>query len=129
MIRLEQPVRDHEQGMQILAGLLTRPNIAVLENPDEIRIVGHRVVHGGQTLTETTVITAGVKEKIKALYPLAPLHNPGHIKGIEVIWIGRSSCPACLRTVYLPNQKIYRCLCRRHEWVGRDRFYCGRGRK
>lgn len=83
-VRSEQTVKDHEAGMQALAGLLTRPDIAVIQNPDEIVTVGHRVVHGGETLTETTVITSAVKEKIKALYPLAPLHNPGHIEGIEV---------------------------------------------
>lgn len=83
-IKLDQPVKDHEAGMQTLAGLLTRPDIAVISSPDDIVTVGHRVVHGGETLTATTVITEEVKSKIKALYPLAPLHNPGHIKGIEV---------------------------------------------
>ncbi|UOE49798.1 acetate kinase [Mucilaginibacter sp. SMC90] len=84
VVKLEQAIKDHEAGMQVLAGLLTRPDIAVIRDPGEIVTVGHRVVHGGETLTETTVVTAEVKEKIKALYPLAPLHNPGHIKGIEV---------------------------------------------
>ncbi|MEO3402858.1 acetate kinase [Mucilaginibacter sp. CAU 1740] len=83
-IKLDQPVKDHEAGMQTLAGLLTRPDIAVIGSPDDIVTVGHRVVHGGETLTATTLITDEVKSKIKALYPLAPLHNPGHIKGIEV---------------------------------------------
>lgn len=83
-IKLDQRVKDHEAGMQVLASLLIRPDIAVITSPGEIVTVGHRVVHGGETLTATTVITDEVKSKIKALYPLAPLHNPGHIKGIEV---------------------------------------------
>lgn len=83
-VKLEEAVKDHQAGMQAMAGMLTRPDIAVMRDPGEIVTVGHRVVHGGETLTETTVVTAEVKEKIKALYPLAPLHNPGHIKGIEV---------------------------------------------
>ena len=83
-VQLEQAVEDHEAGMQCLAGLLTRPGIAVIGGPGEITTVGHRVVHGGETLTEPVVITDEVKKKIIALYPLAPLHNPGHIKGIEV---------------------------------------------
>lgn len=82
--KLEQSVKDHEAGMQALAGLLTREDIAVIADPAQIGTVGHRVVHGGETLTKPTIITAEVKEKIRALYPLAPLHNPGHIKGIEV---------------------------------------------
>lgn len=84
VVKLEQLVKDHQDGMQILAALLTRPDIAVIKRPGDIGTVGHRVVHGGETLTAATVITVDVKEKIKALYPLAPLHNPGHIKGIEV---------------------------------------------
>lgn len=83
-IRLDQRVPDHAAGMQALTALLTRPDIAVIENPTDIVTVGHRVVHGGETLTATTVITPEAKEKIIALYTLAPLHNPGHIKGIEV---------------------------------------------
>ncbi|MFD2873738.1 acetate/propionate family kinase [Mucilaginibacter ximonensis] len=83
-LKLDQRVKDHETGMQLLAGLLTRKDIAVIADPAQIGTVGHRVVHGGETLTEPTIITADVKAKIKALYPLAPLHNPGHIKGIEV---------------------------------------------
>jgi acetate kinase len=84
VITLEQAVKDHHDGMQILAGLLTRPDIAVIEKPEDVTTVGHRVVHGGETFIDPTVITAEVKERIKALYSLAPLHNPGHIKGIDV---------------------------------------------
>lgn len=83
-IKLEQNVKDHEAGLQALAALLTRKDIAVITDPAQIGTVGHRVVHGGETLTKTTVINAEVKAKLRALYPLAPLHNPGHIKGIEV---------------------------------------------
>ncbi|MBD1386738.1 acetate kinase [Mucilaginibacter rigui] len=83
-IRLDEPVPDHAAGMTALTALLTRPDIAVIKNQGDIAIVGHRVVHGGETLTATTVITPEVKEKIIALYDLAPLHNPGHVKGIEV---------------------------------------------
>jgi acetate kinase len=84
VVVLEQPIQDHQIGMQLLGELLTRPDIAVISQPNEITMVGHRVVHGGETLTATTQITEEVKQKIKALYSLAPLHNPGHIKGIEV---------------------------------------------
>ncbi|MFD0765135.1 acetate/propionate family kinase [Mucilaginibacter lutimaris] len=83
-LKLEQSIKDHETGMQAMAGLLTREDIAMIDNAAQIGTIGHRVVHGGETLTKPTVITAEVKEKIMALYALAPLHNPGHIKGIEV---------------------------------------------
>lgn len=75
---------DHEAGMIEVGQLLTEPGIGVIQNPEEVEIVGHRVVHGGESFSKTTVITAEVKEEIKKLFPLAPLHNPGHFLGIEV---------------------------------------------
>lgn len=84
VLYIQQQVPDHEAGMQAVGELLIRDGIAVIRDSGQVGAVGHRVVHGGEKLTGTTVITPGVKDKIKALYPLAPLHNPGHIKGIEV---------------------------------------------
>lgn len=75
---------DHEAGMIEVGHLLTEPEIGVIQNPKEIDIVGHRVVHGGESFSATTIITPEVKEEIKKLFPLAPLHNPGHYLGIEV---------------------------------------------
>lgn len=75
---------DHEAGMFEVGHLLTEPGIGVIQNPEEIEVVGHRVVHGGESFSKTTIITSEVKEEIKKLFPLAPLHNPGHYLGIEV---------------------------------------------
>jgi acetate kinase len=46
--------------------------------------IGHRVVHGGERLQKTLLIDDEVIETIKALIPLAPLHNPANLEGIEV---------------------------------------------
>jgi len=46
--------------------------------------IGHRVVHGGETFTESVLINQKVLEGIKDCARFAPLHNPAHIKGIEV---------------------------------------------
>lgn len=75
---------DHEAGMLEVGQLLTEPGIGVIQNPEEIEIVGHRIVHGGESFSKTTIITPEVKQEIKKLFPLAPLHNPGHYLGIEV---------------------------------------------
>jgi acetate kinase len=48
-----------------------------------LRAVGHRVVHGGPDFTDPTIIDDKVLEEIKDLIPLAPLHNPGAVSGIE----------------------------------------------
>ncbi len=53
----------------------------MIQYPEEIEVVGHRVVHGGEIFSKTTIITNGVKEEIKKLFSLAPLHNPGHLHG------------------------------------------------
>ncbi len=77
-------IKDHATGLKEVAKLLIDPAIGVISNPDEIHAVGHRVVHGGETFSDTQIITDEVKEKIKHLFPLAPLHNPPNYLGIEV---------------------------------------------
>src|SRR5690606_9410764 len=79
---LELP--DHEAGLLEVTKLLTDKTIGVIQNPDEIDVVGHRVVHGGESFAATTIITDKVKEEIKKLFSLAPLHNPSNYLGIEV---------------------------------------------
>lgn len=77
-------IENHEAGLLEVASLLIEPTIAVISNPDQIDVVGHRVVHGGEQFAATAVITAAVKEEIRKLFPLAPLHNPANYMGIEV---------------------------------------------
>jgi len=77
-------ITDHAEGLKEVVALLTDKEIGVIRDPSEIHIVGHRVVHGGESFAATTVITKEVKEKIKKLFPLAPLHNPPNYLGIEV---------------------------------------------
>lgn len=79
-----QDIVDHAAGLQEVARLLTDETIGVINDPSEIAAVGHRVVHGGESFAETTIITPEVKEEIKKLFPLAPLHNPPNYLGIEV---------------------------------------------
>lgn len=77
-------IKDHATGLKEVAQLLIDPEIGVIKNADEIHAVGHRVVHGGESFSDTQIITEEVKEKIKSLFPLAPLHNPPNFLGIEV---------------------------------------------
>jgi acetate kinase len=56
-----------------------------IENSQEIDIVGHRVVHGGEIYRESTWITAEVKTAIANLAAFAPVHNPANLEGIEAI--------------------------------------------
>jgi len=77
-------LKNHAAGLKEAANLLTDPSIGVIQSPDDIHVIGHRVVHGGETFSDTMFVTQDVKDKIKTLFPLAPLHNPANHLGIEV---------------------------------------------
>ena len=53
-----------------------------LQGPEDIAAVGHRVVHGGGRFSDPALIDSQVKETIRDLFPLAPLHNPPNYEGI-----------------------------------------------
>lgn len=77
-------IPNHKIGLELLAKQLLDKKTGIIKSSDEINIVGHRVVHGGKYFSKTTEITEAVKEKIKSLSSLAPLHNPPNLEGIEV---------------------------------------------
>jgi acetate kinase len=77
-------IADHSAGLYEVAALLTDKEIGVIKDLEEVDAVGHRVVHGGESFAQTTIITNQVKEQIKKLFQLAPLHNPANYQGIEV---------------------------------------------
>jgi len=81
---LKVDIPNHEIGLQKIAGLLLDKNNGVIANVDEIDAVGHRVVHGGDSFSKTTLIDAEVKQIIKDNFSLAPLHNPHNLLGIEI---------------------------------------------
>ena len=78
------PIPNHTVGLERVAELLTDKKIGVIADPSEIKAVGHRLVHGGEAFTKTVLITDDVKAKVKELFPLAPLHNPANLTGVEV---------------------------------------------
>ncbi|RXJ45984.1 acetate/propionate family kinase [Gelidibacter gilvus] len=77
-------IESHKQGLKRVVELLLDPEIGVITHTNEIEVVGHRVVHGGNSFSDTTLITSEVKEKIQEYAALAPLHNPGNLEGILV---------------------------------------------
>lgn len=83
-LKLIKDIENHTQGLQNVVDLLLDSEKGVIKNTDEIEIVGHRVVHGGNSFSNTTLITDAVKQEIKDFCPLAPLHNPNNLEGIIV---------------------------------------------
>ena len=83
-LEITTPIKNHKTGLQLLANQLLDEKTGIIKSAEDIDIVGHRVVHGGKYFSDTTIITAAVKEKIEALASLAPLHNPANLEGIKV---------------------------------------------
>jgi acetate kinase len=70
----EQPIRNHQEAMLLMAGLITHG----------IDAIGHRVVQGGESFKAGIRINEAVKNAIQANNPLAPLHNPPNLVGIQI---------------------------------------------
>lgn len=76
---------DHVAAIKAILGILTDPVEGCIKSYDEIDAVGHRVVHGGEKFSKSVLLTPDVREKIRECYPIAPLHNPANMTGIEAI--------------------------------------------
>lgn len=79
---LHQPIPDHTTGIRLVLDALTDPKHGVIRSLDEVKAVGHRVAHGGEFFAESCLVTDDVKEKIRSLFQIAPLHNPANLEGI-----------------------------------------------
>uniref|UniRef100_UPI0025DEC551 acetate/propionate family kinase n=1 Tax=uncultured Thiocystis sp. TaxID=1202134 RepID=UPI0025DEC551 len=104
--RVDAPIRTHEEGIDriilALAGQISRERsgatdenldemIALLKDTEALAeaaglvAIGHRVVHGGEHFNRPTIVDDAVIAAIREVTPLAPLHNPAHLIGIEEI--------------------------------------------
>lgn len=83
--KLSKPVPDHTEGIKSVLALITDKERGVLASLDEIKAVGHRIVHGGEMFTKSCLIDEAVKEGIAKCSALAPLHNPAGLLGIQAI--------------------------------------------
>ena len=77
-------VPNHKVGLEFIAKLLVDPKDGIIKDKSEITAVGHRTVHGGEKFHSSSLITHDVLDAIKEMVPIAPLHNPANITGIEV---------------------------------------------
>ncbi|MEH7548420.1 MULTISPECIES: acetate kinase [Bacillaceae] len=74
-------IPDHDVAVKMLLDKLT--TLGIIKSLNEIEGIGHRVVHGGETFTDSALITDEVLVKIEELSELAPLHNPANVTGIK----------------------------------------------
>ncbi len=79
----EQEIPDHATALNLVVELITDARVGVIRDVSSIQGIGHRIVHGGEAFSAPTLVDQGVVEGIRAQIPLAPLHNPGGLAGIE----------------------------------------------
>lgn len=81
--KIEKPMKDHGDAIQMVIDALVDGEIGVIKSMDEIGAVGHRVVHGAEEFANSCLITEAVMKALEKCTPLAPLHNPPNIIGIN----------------------------------------------
>ncbi|WP_300381009.1 acetate kinase [Clostridium sp.] len=80
---IESEMPNHKMAIKHVLKALINEEHGVIKSMNEIYAVGHRVVHGGEKYSEAVLIDEEVLQSIKDCIPLAPLHNPPNIIGIE----------------------------------------------
>ena len=84
VIEIDAFISNHGEGLKQVLALLSEGEHALISKPEDVVAVGHRVVHGGEHFAGATLINDEVKQQIRKLFSLAPLHNPVNYKCIEV---------------------------------------------
>lgn len=81
--KVESKMESHADAIRMVLDALTDSEYGVISSMSEIGAVGHRVVHGSEYFADSCVIDGKVMEALKRCIPVAPLHNPPNITGIE----------------------------------------------
>jgi len=104
-------IKNHEEAVALMIKSLLDNDI--IGDITEIRALGHRVVHGGETYTEPVIIDVKVIDRLKELSTLAPLHNPANISCIQ----------ACMKTFNCPHVAIFDTAF--HSTIPKEKFLYG----
>ncbi len=72
----------HAEALKLVLDTLVDEKLGVIKSVDEIEAVGHRVLHGGDKLSGSVLVTEEAKAVIEECCDLGPLHNPANLKGI-----------------------------------------------
>jgi acetate kinase len=78
-------ILDHTTAIRKVVDMLVHSEHGVLGSIDEINAVGHRIVHGGESFSSSTLVSQEVRSEIRRLFDLAPLHNPAGMMGIDAV--------------------------------------------
>lgn len=83
-LTLEVSMPTHKEAIELVLKTLVESEVKVIDSIDDIDAIGHRAVHGGEEFASSVMVTDKVIETMKKLVPLAPLHNPANIMGMEI---------------------------------------------
>ena len=81
---IKRAYNTHADAINSITKILLDKEWGVINELSEINGVGHRVVQGGELFKTSSIVTDKVRDGIEALIPLAPLHNPANLQGIDV---------------------------------------------
>ena len=80
---IEKAAYNHKEGIGEIFKELVNKKYNVLNSLNEISVIGHRIVHGGENFTESVLVDKEVEKVIEECIELSPLHNPGALAGIK----------------------------------------------
>ncbi len=82
-VKIESPCPTHKEAMKLLIDSILSPEYGAISNINEIKAVGHRVVHGAEKFAKSCIINDEAMRTFRELEQLAPLHIPANLIGIE----------------------------------------------
>ena len=83
-LKFEVSMPTHKEAIELVLRTLTDGEGKVIDSINDIDAIGHRAVHGGEEFASSVMVSEKVIETMKKLIPLAPLHNPANIMGMEI---------------------------------------------
>lgn len=89
----ETPMPSHKDAIKLVLDALTDKEHGVIADTSDIYAIGHRVLHGGNTYTESIQVDEDVKKVIRECFDLGPLHNPANLIGIEACEVAMPGKP------------------------------------
>ena len=130
----------HKEAIELILEVLVDPEHGALKSVDEIKAVGHRVVHGGEKFARSVLVEGHVLDSFREIQDLAPLHNPANILGItsaqevmpnvpqcaiiDTAW--HQTMPATSYMYALPRQWYKEFAVRRYGFHGTSFLYCAK---
>lgn len=82
---MEVSIPEHTKGVQVIFDVLTNAEYGVVKSISDIDAVGHRMLHAGSKITESSILTDEVLEIFASCNDLGPLHNPANLKGVNAV--------------------------------------------